>query len=161
MAADKLFRKPSLDVVQGDTLGPMYGVIGANATAAYMIPGKRVMFDTNDNEVKEGGTDPSDNIGVLGYEASPLAFKPADRDTAYARGDHVAVHNTPGMRFRGWLKAGSGAVNPGDTLMGTDASGNFQIAAGDPQVGIMKARALESITPNGSTNTACWMQYIG
>lgn len=169
MAAQKMFRKPSITVVQGDTLGPMMGVIGANATAAYMIPGKLVVFDTNDNEVKEAGAavaDTSSNVGILGYEGSPLAFKPATRDTAYAVGDHVAIHNTPGMRFRGWLVPASGAVTPGASLTHAveDTSGNFQIMTATQIAlgGRPIAVALESATPTGGTAaTACWMRWIG
>jgi hypothetical protein len=168
MAADKIFRKPSVSVVQGDDLGPTYGVIGANATAAQMIPGKLVIFDTNDNEVKEAGAaaaDASSNVGILGYEGSPLAFKPATRDTAYAVGDHVAIHNTPGMRFRGWLTAASGAVTTGSSLghAVADTSGNVQVMTktmtdyGARGIAV----ALESITPSATLNTACWMRWVG
>lgn len=165
MAADKAFRKPSLNVVQGDELGPMYGVIGANATAAYMIPGTIVVYDTNDNEVKEASTDSSGNVGILGYEKSPLAFKPATRDTAYAVGDHVAIHNTPGMRFRGWLAPGTTAVTMGAALMhdNGDTSGNFQLYLGPTtsESGNRLAKALESVTPDNSDRKACWMQWLG
>jgi len=153
MAADKLFRKPSLDVIQGDTLGPMYGEIGSNATAAQMVPGRAVGFDTSDNCVKEA-TDPSGCIGILGYEKSPLAFKPATRDTAYAVGDHVAVHNTPGMRFRGWLATGL-TVNP-STKVEVTANGTFTTTAADA---MFNAICLETVTSSGVT--ACWMQWIG
>jgi hypothetical protein len=169
MAAQKMFRKALVTVVQGDTLGPMFGVIGANATASYMKPGKLVIFDTNDNEVKEAGAaaaDASSNVGILGYEGSPLAFKPADRDTAYAVGDHVAIHNTPGMRFRGWLTPGSGAVSPGSSLghAVADTSGNVQVmtAAMIAYGARGLAVSLESITPAGGTGaTACWMRWVG
>ncbi|MDD5188979.1 MAG: hypothetical protein PHF57_12310, partial [Methanoregula sp.] len=56
MAADKLFRKPSLNVVQGDTLGPMFGKVAAAATATYLYPGKLVSMLTNDGEIDIAGT---------------------------------------------------------------------------------------------------------
>lgn len=166
MAADKVFRKPSLNVVQGDELGPTLGVIGANATAAYMIPGKIVVYDTNDNEVKEASTDSSGNVGILGYEKSPILFKPATRDTAYAVGDHVAIHNTPGMKFRGWLAPGTAAVKMGAALMhdNGDTSGNFQLYLGPTtsEGGNRIAKALESVDPSGvDAAKACWMQWLG
>lgn len=166
MAADKIFRKPSLSVVQGDTMGPMHAVVGANATVAYMIPGKLVVYDATDKEVKEASTDSSGNVGILGYEDSPLAFKPATRDTAYAAGDHVAVHNTPGMRFRGWLAPGTTAITTGAALChdNGDTSGNFQLYLGptNTESGNRLAKALESVDPSGTNvAVACWMQWVG
>jgi hypothetical protein len=159
MASDKLFRKPSINVVQGDVLGPMFGVVGANATAAQMVAGRAVCYDANDNEVKEcGALDASGNtavpIGILGYEGSPLAFKPATRDTAYAVGDHVAVHNTPGMRYRGWLATGLTVV-PG-TLLKTAANGTFTVLTATTDA--RNAKAIEGLTSSGVT--ACWMEWV-
>jgi len=159
MASDKMFRKPSIDVVQGDTEGPFYGVVGANATAAAMVPGRVVCFDTNDNEVKEcGAQDVSGNtaapIGILGYEDSPLAFKPATRDTAYARGDHVAIHKKPGMSFRGWLATGQTVVT--GTKLKVAANGIFT-----PVTAVTDAyfaSAIEGLTSSGTT--ACWMEWV-
>jgi hypothetical protein len=170
MAAQKLFRKPSLDVVQGDYLGPMLGVVYGSATVTYLKPGVIVKMSTNDNEIDIAGTtDISNNLGVLGYEATPLAYKPATRDTAYAVGDHVAVHNTPGMRFRGHLTPSSGAVAPGTLLVhAADASGNLEIYLG-PTTGAISgtglptpiARALESVTPGTSyASLVCWCQWL-
>jgi hypothetical protein len=141
----------------------MQGIIGANATAAYMLPGTLVMNDTNDNEVKEAGSDPSDNIGILGYEDTPIQYQPTNRTTAYAVGDHVAIHNTPGMRFRGYLRPQSTAVTPGKRLVGAlDSSGNFILYAVGTQTATRAlAMALESITPGNSSRTACWMQWLG
>lgn len=157
MAGDRLFRKPSISVVQGDDQ-PFYAKI---ETATYMYPGVRVMYDSYEGSIKCGGTDPSDNVGILGYESTPLPYRPADRDTIYSAGDHVAVHAKPGMRFRGWLKAGTSAVTPGKLLVGSDASGCFQIYTDGEDQNYKRAYALESVTPNSSANTACWMQYLG
>jgi hypothetical protein len=167
MAGDLLFRKPSLAVVQGDS-EPMYGVVGAAATVTYLVPGKLVVNLTNDGEVDVAGTaDASNNVGIAGYEYTPDEYRPATRDTAYAVGDHIAVHNKPGMRFRGFLQPGSTAVAPGDRLYHpiTDSSGNFALFAptltapaadGAHQL----AKALETITPADTTATACWMQWL-
>ena len=169
MAADKLFRKPSIDVIQGDTLGPMFGKVAAAATVTYLVPGKLVKYSTYDGSVDiAGANDTSGNVGIIGYEKTPLAFKPATRDTAYAAGDHVAIHNTPGMRFRGHLTPGSAAVTPGSPLahMG-DASGNLQIFLGDTSLvagsgnPIPVAKALESVTPATSyASCECWMEWL-
>ena len=160
MASEKLFDKAVLDVVQGDKLGPMFGKIGPSATAAQMIPGRVVCYDTYDKSVKEcGAIDISGNtavpIGILGYEKTPLAYKPATKDTAYAVGDHVAIHNTPGMRFRGWLATGLTVV-PGTALKVT-ANGIMTscTAATDP----VNAIALEGLSSSGTT--AVWMQWRG
>lgn len=167
MAADKLFRKPSIDVIQGDTLGPMFGKVAAAATVTYLKPGKLVSMLTNDGEIDIAGTaDASFNVGIIGYEGTPLAFKPATRDTVYAAGDHVAIHNTPGMRFRGWVINGA-AILPGDLLMHdvADTSGNFTkmtITGTQAPFGVKLARALESVSAySGTTAQECWMQWIG
>ena len=168
MAGDLLFRKPSIAVIQGGS-EPMFGVVHASATVTYLVPGKLLSFySTNDGEVDIAGTnDCSGNIGIAGYEYTPDEYRPATRDTAYAVGDHIAIHAKPGMRFRGWLMPGSGAVAPGTPLFHDDAdsSGNFQIYLGgatDEKTYRMerRARALETVTPAKSTATACWMQWL-
>jgi hypothetical protein len=166
MASDKIFRKPALDVIQGDTLGPMYGKVAAAATVTYLKPGKLVSMLTNDGEIDIAGTaDASFNVGIIGYEKTPLAFKPADRDTVYAVGDHVAIHNTPGMRFRGFLM-NSAAVYPGDKLMHdvADSSGNFTKLTLDgtqSPAGIALAKAIEAgAASTGTSPVECWMQWL-
>jgi hypothetical protein len=170
MAADKFFRKPALDVIQGDVLGPMYGKVAAAATVTYLKPGKLVSMLTNDGEIDIAGTpDASFNVGIIGYEKTPLAYKPATRDTAYAAADHVAIHNTPGMRFRGWVING-GAVAPGDMMVHAvaDTSGNFSKAAttatSPTDTLPILAKALETVSvgdANGSVAVECWMQWLG
>lgn len=167
MAGDLLFRKPSLAVVQGDS-EPMYGVVGAAATATYLYPGKLVSMLTNDGEIDIGGTaDASFNVGIIGYEYTPDEYKPATRDTVYAVGDHVAIHNKPGMRFRGHLTPSGAAVAPGDRLYHpiTDASGNFSKLAMNAVLVtenvVPLAMALESVTPGTSyASCVCWMQWL-
>ncbi|MDD3135014.1 MAG: hypothetical protein PHF57_09860 [Methanoregula sp.] len=166
MAADKLFRKPSLNVVQGDGIGPMYGKVAAAATATYLYPGKLVSMLTNDGEIDIAGTaDSSFNVGIIGYEDTPLAYKPATRDTIYAVADHVAIHNTPGMRFRGHL-AGSQTIVTGDRLYHdpADSSGNFSkwaLPAATTQNIVPLAMALESVTSVTSyASCVCWMQWL-
>jgi hypothetical protein len=166
MASDLLFRKPSIDVVQGDDyIGPMFGKVAAAATVTYLVPGKLVKYSTYDGSVDiAGANDTSGNVGIIGYEKTPLAFKPATRDTAYAAGDHVAIHNTPGMRFRGWVINGA-AITPGMTLthLAADSSGNFsQFLGSNGTYGPFPlARALESVAaPTGTVAVACWMEWL-
>jgi hypothetical protein len=171
MTGELLFRKPSIDVIQGDMLGPMFGKVAAAATVTYLKPGKLVSMLTNDGEIDIAGVaDASFNVGIIGYEGTPLAYKPATRDTVYAAGDHVAIYNTPGMRFRGFL-INSAAVAPGDLLFHetTDTSGNFEkwaysLASPAPDGARPLAIALESVaaaTTAGTSAVACWMQWRG
>ena len=168
MAGDLLFRKPSIAVVQGDS-EPMYGVVSAAATVTYLKPGKLVGNLTNDGEIDIAGSDDvSGNVGIIGYEYTPDEYKPATRDTVYAVGDHVAIHAKPGMKFRGFLRPGTAAVTPGMALYHDtgDTSGNFQKYLGvtSDTSGTYRtfpiARALESITPDGTSATVCWMRWL-
>lgn len=169
MAGDKLFRKPSIAVIQGDS-EPMYGVVHASATVTYLTPGKLVAFySTNDGEIDIAGTnDVSGNLGIAGYEYTPDEYRPATRDTAYAVGDHVAIHAKPGMRFRGYLMCQTAAVAPGTPLFhdDADASGNFQIYLGATSdsvtyAKVVRARAMETVDPSTSDSPqACWMQWV-
>ncbi len=59
--------------------------VGANATAAKMIPGTIVVHDTNAQDVKESGAEPHSVVGVL--EAMPTMKK----TDAYAVGDQCRV----------------------------------------------------------------------
>lgn len=85
------FRKPTNKWSQGGALGVEYFKVGANATAAKMLPGIAVIKDANDFSVKESGSLGS-TIGVLGYDETPAQYRPTTSSTAYALGDHVAVH---------------------------------------------------------------------
>ena len=93
------FREPNNDVVQGGSLGPEFLKIGANATAAKMLPGTAVIKDTNDFSVKEGAAG-GKLIGYLGYASTPAAFRPETITTAYALGNIAAVHRGAGRRQR-------------------------------------------------------------
>jgi hypothetical protein len=168
MAGDKLIRKPSIAVIQGDS-EPMYGVVAAGATVTYLKPGVLVKYSTNDGEIDiAGATDISGNLGIIGYEYTPDEYRPATRDTAYAVGDHVAVHAKPGMRFRGHLVPSSTAVTPGTPLCHRgDASGNLEIFLGDTSLVAgtghprVVAMALESVTPLSTyAGTVCWMEWL-
>ena len=98
MAPQIGFKEAANDVVQAFGRGPEQLQIGANATAAKMLPGVAVIFDVNDHDVKECGAAGA-AIGVLGYAEANPNFKPATQLTAYAVGDSVPVYNGPGRVY--------------------------------------------------------------
>ncbi|MDD4588860.1 MAG: hypothetical protein PHG06_00325 [Parabacteroides sp.] len=117
MAVDIGFSKSAVGVGAEDLFEPMILKVGANATAAKMLPGIAVIRDTNDYSVKEYGSTGSAVVGVLGWEATPNDFRPASRDTAYAIGKECAVHYGPGkIRMR---LAASQTIVKGDMLTPT------------------------------------------
>jgi hypothetical protein len=145
------FRKPANDVVTGDHYVELLK-IGANATAAKMLPGIAVVFDTNERSVKEAGAD-GDIIGFLGYGDTPAPFKPATRDTAYAVGDTVAVIRGKGAYLRALL-AISQTVVKGER-MAVAADGYLEIATiGTDDV---VADAAESVTTGGGATGVLWV----
>ncbi len=92
------FKEAVNDVVQAFSRDPEQLTVGANATAAKMLPGVAVIFDANDNDVKECGAAGA-AIGVLGYARANPNYKPETQLTAYAVGDAVPVHNGPGRVY--------------------------------------------------------------
>lgn len=92
------FKKAVNDVVQSFGRAPEQLFIGANATAAKMLPGIAVVFDVADSDVKECGAAGS-AIGVLGYAECNPNSKPETQLTAYAVGDAVPVYNGPGRVY--------------------------------------------------------------
>lgn len=99
--------------------------VGANATAAKMLPGRFVIFDTVETAVKEAGAKAHGVIGVI-------MEKPDGALTdAYAVGDHVRVITGPAVGdvyvLVTELQSG-GAVNPGTAIV-TAADGKVAIAA--------------------------------
>lgn len=59
--------------------------VGANATAAKMIPGALVILDTNENEVKEAGAKAHGILGVIDVDATH------DIGDNYAVGDNIPI----------------------------------------------------------------------
>lgn len=160
MAGDYLFNFPSNRIVMGDYLGARQVKIGPNATAAQMVPGRLVKYDTSGNaDIKECAViDPSNNIvpiGVLGYEDTLPANRSASITTAQAVGDIVAVHMAPGMIFHGWL-IDAQTVVVGSYLKPSTSGSHAVITANTDWA---TAKSLEAKTSSGVT--ACWMQYLG
>lgn len=139
------FNRPDNDVVQGNYLTEQLKV-GANATAAKMLPGALVIKDTNDYDVKESGAEGA-VIGWLGY-GSANVDKPADRDTAYAVGDYVPVHNGSNFRVRAII---NGEAFVKGAPVTPAASGLVTAATLDAPI---VARAAESVP---DTATRMWV----
>lgn len=113
------FRKPENKVTQGGGIGPEYLKVGANATAAKMLPGIAVIKDTNDYSVKESAGS-GNEIGYLGYDEAAAAYKPETIDTAYAVGDEVPVHCGPGRRQLARLASGQSVAKGAPLKITTD-----------------------------------------
>lgn len=114
--------------------------IGANATAAKMLPGVAVIYDTVDYAVKEAGAEAPDVIGVLDVASGKL------RSAAYAVGDQARV--IEGGKAVVLLAAGGAAVTPGIPLV-TNADGKWikQAVGALGAQGPPAAYALESVNP--------------
>lgn len=143
------FKPAANDVVQAFARDPEQLMVGANATAADMLPGIAVVFDTNDGEVKECGA-AGEAIGVLGYARANPNFKPETQLTAYAIGDSVPVYNGPG-RVNAYITE---TVVKGERLvLAADGKFSKQVAAVDGHM----ATAAQSRTGAGRA----WINLTG
>ena len=118
--------------------------IGANATAAKMLPGIGVEFDTSDWCVKETADESKVVLGVLDVASDMLITD------AYAVGDPCRVIEHGKCLVR--LLAGGAAVQPGTPLV-VNADGLWQkqaVGAIGTQ-GAPPAYALESVNPVAQT----------
>jgi hypothetical protein len=113
--------------------------VGANATAAQMVPGRFVIDDTTDGDVKEAGAKADNVLGVLEVNSSMLVTD------AYAVGDACNVIMMPGARVVLIYASGGAAISPGDCLV-TAANGKVvkQAVGAMGAQGSVVARALES-----------------
>jgi len=83
-------------------------------TETNMYPGRYVMHGTTNNEVVvSDGT--AIVYGFLGYEQTPIMYRPATVDTIYAVNARAAVLNGPGVVFVAMRKA-SETILMGDKL---------------------------------------------
>jgi hypothetical protein len=128
---------------------------------ASMMPGMLVKAGSTNNEVKiNDGTTLA--YGWLSYEDSPLMYRPANIDTAYAINARGAVAHGPGCVLRALLGAGQGSggtgVVMGDKLVGM-AGGALKIwvpvedtaSAGTTQE-MVEAIAMEDARANTAGN---------
>lgn len=90
--------------------------VGANATAAKMVPGAFVILDTNSNEVKEAGAKAHGVIGLIDVDAT---HKVTDN---YAVGDPIPIIVGPNGIFVMVLALANENFVQGDTLV-TAANG--------------------------------------
>jgi hypothetical protein len=132
--------------VQGNYLTEQL-VVGATATAAKMLPGALVIKNTNDYGVGESGSE-GKVIGWLGYGATNANYKPTNRDTAYARGDYVAVHNGSNFRVRAIID--TEAADKGAPLT-ADTDGTVTAATADAPI---VCHAAETVA---NTATTIWV----
>lgn len=87
---------------------------------AGMKPGILVKIGSTNNEAKIG-TSGAVAYGWLGYEQTPIMYRPKNIDTAYAINARAAILHGPGMVLRAKRKASETIVS-GDKLVG-DAAG--------------------------------------
>ncbi len=78
-------QKPSNQVLAAGTPLRVEMEVGANATAAKMLPGRVVIFDTADQTVKEAGAKATGDVFILDVAPDELEA------TAYAVGDPCTV----------------------------------------------------------------------
>ena len=82
---------------------------------ANMYAGRAVQVGTTDNEVKVG-TAGAVTYGWLGYEQTPIMYRPATVDTIYKVNDRAGVIHGPGMIFVASRKADE-TIIMGDKLV--------------------------------------------
>jgi len=133
--------------------------VGANATAAKMLPGIAVIYDTVDYAVKEAGAAADNILGVL--EASPtmtVSSTPGSSDH-YAVGDQCTVIKKGQCKLI--LASGGAAVAPGDPIV-TAADGKFtkQAVGALGAQGAPVAYAVESANP-AVADAWCLVEYTG
>lgn len=91
-------------------------VVGANATAAKMIPGCIVIYDAAEGAVKEAGAKANDVLGIIDVDATH------DIDDTYAVGDQVPILIPNSGSFVALIFLANEDFTQGDTLV-TGASG--------------------------------------
>ena len=114
-------------------------------TATGCYPGRLVMKDTTDGQIK--ASDGTQFIGWLGYEQTIKKYRPANEDTEYTAGDHVAVLNGGRFVIVASLSATCQAIAKGELLSGTAAG---ELSGGTAGTHHIVAIAEESTTKSAS-----------
>lgn len=139
-------------------------------TVATMYPGRLVKRDTGDNQVEVNTIKNPAPYGWLGYEHTPIEYRPATKDTIYKVNDRAAVVFGP-IVVRAKL-ATSQTIIMGDKLVGagagmlskatqinvetgstpvTSSAANGNVLDGSMgEEGPIVAEALESVTTTGA-----------
>ena len=110
-------------------------------TVANCYPGRFVKKGTTDHEVLVN-TDENPPIGVLGYEHTHAAYRPATVDTIYVVNDEAAVLQGEDFEFVASLYTNE-EVSMGDQLVAAATGCVKQWTSGDT---IIVGTALESVT---------------
>lgn len=119
--------------------------VGANATAAKMIPGILVIHDTTDGNVKEAGDEADNVLGVLDVKTGQLYT------TAYAVGDQAKIFTQPGTIVVVTLASGGTAVAPGDPIVAAaDGKAKKQAVGAMGSQGSVIGRAMETQDPTAA-----------
>ena len=113
--------------------------VGANATAAKMLPGRVVIFDDNDYSVKEAGAKAGNFLGVLDVSADKT------ESTNFAVGDQVKVITGSGGIVLKLTLLASENVTRGDALVcAADGKLAKQAVGAMGAQGSVVGKALES-----------------
>lgn len=125
--------------------------VGANATAAKMLPGRFVIDDTIDGDVKESGAKADNCIGVLEVKSD---MQLADN---YAVGDLAnVISRHENARVMILLVSGGAAVAPGDPIVtAADGKGAKQAVGAMGAQGTVVAHALETQDPSSGPDKWC------
>lgn len=144
------FVKPTNRILHGPSyVEPTEFEIGANATAAKCVPGRLVIDDTTDGDVKEAGANADNILGVLEVDAGMAITD------AYAVGDPCRVITTIGARVVLTLVTGGAAVAPGDPIVSAaDGKASKQAVGAMGAQGMVVAHALETQDPSAA-DKAC------
>lgn len=144
--------RPVNRILQGPAKTEIWEMeVGANATAAQMVPGRFVIHDTTDGDVKEAGAKADNVIGVLEVKSD---MQLAD---AYAVGDICnVIPRHENARVMVLLISGGGAVAPGSPLV-TAANGKAALQAVGAMggQGTVVAHSLETQDPSSGPDTWC------
>ena len=150
------FVKPINRILVGDYNVPLLDMeVGANATAAKMVPGRLVIHDTTDGDVKEAGVKADNVLGVIEVQAGKLVTD------SHSVGANVKVIPLSSQAFVVLtLVSGGAAVAPGDPIVSAaDGKAAKQAVGAMGSQGSVVAHAWETANPSGSDVT-CIAQLV-
>ena len=116
-------------------------------TATTMYPGRLVKRGTTDNEVKVNTSDAL-AYGWLGYEDTPVMFRPANKSTIYSAADRAAILAGP-IIIEACLASGQ-TIIMGDKLISAAAGELTKAALAGGSAEMVVAIAAESVDASGA-----------